>query len=151
MINLKKEVFILAITHGDNLTLERHEHEGYEILQLPGSRSLDELHKIAQRIIGAEHAKQIQNFGQAINIIIKPNETVEIVTNIYKVEIDDTSKLKLPESFAWYSKEELASDPRGRRDAKFHLRLIEKKPLDVKFSEEQLGKWIDAKILDWKE
>lgn len=150
-MNNKKEVYILAITHGDSLALGKHEHQGYEILQLPGSRSLDELREIASRIVGKENAKRMQNFGRAINTIIKPEETVEVLTNIYKIEIDDISKLTMLENFAWYSREELVSDQRGRRDIRFHLRILENKPLDLKFTEEQLDKWIDAKVIDWEE
>lgn len=150
-MNKKKEVHILAITHDGSLALEKHEHQGYEILQLPGSRSLEELRVVAQRIVGADSARKMQNFGRAINIIIKPDEVVEVLTNIYKIEIDDISKLNMPGNFAWYSREALSSDPRGRRDARFHLRILEGKPLNLKFSEDQPGKWIEAKVIAWEE
>ncbi len=149
-MNEIRNVCVLVITQAHRLALQCDKHQGYEVLQLPGE-SPEKFPALVHQLIGPDYARHLRPFGRAVDIIIKSSKTVELVTDIYKVEIGDASNIDLPSNFAWYSKEEVATDPRGRRDARFHLRLLEDRPLDLKFSEEQPEKWIDAKILYWHE
>lgn len=150
MNTVKKEVAILAITHGDALALEILPHEGQEILSCPGT-SKNGINELVSKILGTSSANLIQPFGQAVDVIIKPNEVVELVINVYKVEIPNEAKVQLPTNYSWFSKKQLAEDPRGRRDTRLYLRLLEDKPLNVQYSEDQRGRWIDATILYWRD
>lgn len=147
---VRKEVAIVAITKGGSLALEILPHDGQDILSCPGA-SKNGISELVLKVLGASNANQVQPFGQAVDVIIKPNEAVELVIDVYRVEIPDGANVQLPENYSWFSKEQLAEDPRGRRDARFYARLLENKPLDLHYSEDQRGKWIDATVLYWRE
>lgn len=145
-----KEVSILVITCRSHLVLQCSKHQGYEVLQLPGCLP-DKLPELIKCFVRPEHSQQVHEFGRAVDVIIKQEETVELVTDIRKIEIDDPSLINLPEGFSWYSQEEIASDSRGKRDARFHLRMLDSQPIDLEFSEKQPERWIDSEILYWRE
>lgn len=103
------------------------------------------------KLLGDDFLNQTQDFGRVTDLILKPDETVNLEITIVKISIPDISTIQLPKNCSWYSREQISTDARCRRDKKFYLRLLENKPLNVEYSEEQLGKWIDAKILYWRE
>lgn len=150
MHTIRKEAAILAITQGDSLMLEVLPHDGQDVLSCPGT-SKNGINELAPRVLGEVSASQLQPFGRIIDIIIKPNETVELVVDVYRVKIPEGTKIQLPKNHSWFSKKQLSEDPRGQRDARLYLRLLDDKPLDLQYSEDQRGKWIDAKILYWRE
>ena len=125
-------------------------HQNRETLFCPGSPTTD-VTKIAEKILGKRFTNKLQKFGHVTDVIIKPGEVVTLLINIYRLEIPETYTVRLPEKFSWYTKDQLESDPRGKRDKRLYLRLLENKPLNVEYSEEQLEDWIDAKILYWRE
>lgn len=140
----------MVIVNNNAMALETFEHQGQDILCVPGSSSSNANDLIA-KILGENFIPNVHNFGHAVDVILKPNETVELQMTIYKILLPDISNIQLPENFFWYSHGQISTDARCRRDKKFYLRLLEDKPLNVEYSEEQLEKWIDAKILYWRE
>lgn len=147
----RKEVCILIILRDGKILLESVQHsQGYEILSVPGAPK----DAVAQRItevLGKEYVGTEKPFGSFINLIIKPGSNVELAGNVFRIEVPQGYKITFPEEFGWYTKEQIESDPRCRRDRRFYLRLLESRPLKLKYSEDQLGEWIDAKILSWDE
>ncbi len=145
-----KEVSILAIVHNGKLALETQVHQDRETLFCPGNQSKG-VSELVEKILGKGYADEIQKFGRVVDVIIKPGEEVKLIIDVYKIEISDAANVQLPENFSWYTKQQLATDQRGKRDKQLYLRLLESKPLNVEYSEEQLAAWIDAKILYWHE
>jgi len=146
-----KEVCILVIICGKKILLESIQHKhGYEILSVPGAPK-DAISQRITGILGKEYVGAEKPFGSFTDLIIKPDGDVELVGNVFRIEMREGSEITIPKVFGWYTKEEIEADPRCRRDRRFYLRLLESKPLSLKYSEDQLGEWIDAKILSWDE
>lgn len=146
----KKEVSLLVMIYRNTIVLESVTHPDQEILSVPGS-SKNEVNSLILKLLGEDYLNQTQDFGRVTDLVLKPEETVSLEISIVKINIPDVSSVQLPKNFSWYSHEQISTDARCRRDKKFYMRLLEDKPLNVEYSEEQLGKWIDAKILYWRE
>lgn len=148
---LRKEACILIIVRGDQILLESVWHsEGYEILSVPGSPT-DALSKRIASILGKQYIGAEKPFGSFTDIIIKPEGKVELVGKCFRIERREKDKTTIPNKFKWYTREQIKTDPRCKRDRRFYLRLLESKPLNLKYSEDQRGRWVDAIILSWDE
>ena len=146
-----KEVCILVIVCGKKILLESVQHEqGYEILSVPGAPK-DAVPQRITGILGEKYVGAEKPFGSFTDLIIKPEGEVELAGDVFRIEVSEGHEIAIPKEFGWYAKEQIETDRRCRRDRRFYLRLLESKPLNLKYSEDQLGKWIDAKILSWDE
>ena len=146
-----KTVWLLVAIKGDSLLLKNNFHEGRNILQLPGSSSLEGFEAVVVELLGAEYVSQVINFGLVQNTIIKPDETVDLYINVGRIVIEDSIELPIHHDYEWCPREICNSDPRGKRDARLHDRLFENKPISLKYTEEQLDGWYNAKITSWNE
>jgi hypothetical protein len=147
----RKEVCILAIICGNKILLETIQHaEGYEILSVPGG-PIDAASQRIAEILGKEYVGAEKPFGSFTDLIIKPEGEVELAGSVLRIEVPEGHEITIPEGFGWYTKEQIEADPRCKRDRRFYSRLLESRPLNLKYSESQLEKWIDAKILSWDE
>jgi hypothetical protein len=102
-------------------------------------------------ILGKEYVGTEKSFGSFIDLINKPGGEVEVAGDVFRIEVPEGMKITIPEGFGWYTKDQIEADTRCKRDHRFYSRLLESRPLNLKYSEDQLGKWIDAKILSWDE
>ena len=147
----RKEACILIVVRGDKILLESvHHSEGYEILSVPGAPR-DALPKRIADILGGQYVGAEKSFGSFTDLIIKPAGETELTGECFRVEMRKNDPVSIPKEFGWYTREEIETDPRCRRDRRFYLRLLEPKPFNLKYSENQRGRWIDATILSWDE
>jgi hypothetical protein len=147
----RKEVCLLVIISGNKILLESVWHaQGYEILSVPGAPQGAVSQRIAD-ILGKGYVGVEKPFGSFTDLIIKPGVEVELMGNVFRIEISEGYGITTPKEFGWYTKEQIEADPRCKRDRRFYSRLMESRPLHLRYSEDQLGKWIDAKILSWDE
>lgn len=116
------------------LELIQHKH-GYEILSVPGAPK-DAISQRITGILGKEYVGAEKPFGSFTDLIIKPDGDVELVGDIFRIEIPEGHGITIPENFDWYAKEQIETDPRCRRDRRFYLRLLESKPLNLRYSED---------------
>ncbi len=147
----ERSVWLLIAMKGGCLLLKKSFHEGRDILQLPGGPSREGVESLVSELFGAKHVNAITDFGTILNTIIKPEETVDLHVNLQRVVIDNSIDAQLPDDLEWCSKETCISDARGKRDSRLHERLFENRPLSLKYTEEQLHNWYDAKIISWNE
>ncbi len=153
-----KHIALLLIMSDDALLVQKSPLDDYEILSLPGT-------SIADGVIGANAAKlkaqlilgegdwNINSHGTFKDTIIRPDKVVEINAEMFRIVIDGTKKigLKLGANDLWLTKSEIENDIRARRDTQLFARAFENKPFDVQCSEDQPARWIDARMLWWKE
>jgi hypothetical protein len=147
----ERSVWLLIAMKGDRLLLKKSFHEGREILQLPGGSSKEEVESLVSELFGERDSNNITDFGTILNTIIKPEETVDLHISLQRVMINNSVDSQFPDGLEWCSREVCISDPRGKRDARLHERLFEDSPLSLKYIEEQLNGWYDAKIVSWDE
>ncbi len=153
-----KHIALLLIMSDDALLVQKSPLDDYEILSLPGFSIADgvlgaDVAKLeAQRILG-EGDWNIKAFGTFKDTIIRPDKTVEINAEMFRVMINGTKKaaLKSGANDLWLTKSEIENDIRARRDAQLFARAFEDKPFNVQCSEDQPARWIDARMLWWKE
>jgi hypothetical protein len=150
MLMQTKSVSILLIKKADSLVLFEQIHDGEPILFIPGESS-DKFSPLKAKFIPILLEHRIVPFGKIVNTIIKPDETVTALIDVYKFELADSEDFQLPDGSAWYSRDQIARDPRVRRDKQLYLRLLDPQPLNLEYTEEQLHRWVDAKIVSWRE
>ncbi len=147
----RKEVCILAIICGEKILLETIQHaEGYEIFSIPGVPRDAVSQKIAD-ILGNEYVGTEKPFGSFVDVITKQNGEVELMGDVFRIEVPEGHELAITKGFDWYTKNQIETDLRCKRDRRFYLRLLESRPLNLKYCEDQSGRWIDARILSWEE
>lgn len=147
----------MGVMCADKMLLAVDQHQGYEILDLlgaakqDGETSLDTVSRALNGHLNTRHA--ITDHGTFTSYITKPEGTVQLECDVYKVNIDNQADvLTNPERpTIWLTRGELYNDPRNRRNNRLFDMLFREEPIHIKIHENQMGLWIDAEITDWKE
>ena len=153
-----KSSVILLVMCLDELLMQSIIHENGEILDVfgsflqegaePGVCAQSKLREVM------EDDYRVEPNGKILDHIEKPEASVVLLVYVFKVTLSQKQKsnLTLKKGQLWVSRADIASDARVRYGDKllFERGFIDG-PMNIELSEDQYGKWIDAKLTSWEE
>jgi len=153
----KHSTIAFAVSEGMVL-MQIMQHQGGGVLDVFGSFVGDG--DDAQDIINRKVVEEIGEgydavpFGKIVEFIEKPEESVELTVDVFKINMTRLQKdnYNLPKAYLWANADFIRSDPRIRNGDRIYLeKALEDKELNLILHEEQYEKWIDAKLISWED
>ncbi len=138
----------------DNAVLVRvKQHEGQEVCDAFGvSPQLDDIDGAAtllQQLMG-QAIVSTPDIGKILLHIQKSSETVDLSVTAVRYHI--VEQVDVGESTIWIAAEQIDYEPRLRADDKLLLKaLISREMIDIEIWEQQMDRWIDAKVTNYME
>jgi len=112
-----------------------------------------------EQIMGVQKAQlgtsyDVTHHGAMIEYIHKPppDGIVQLTSHVYTLPLNEEqrSRLSLKDNQFWISKKEIQESDAIREDDKIMFeRLFNNDPMNIVMDVDQMGKWIDAKLLAW--
>jgi len=153
----KHSAIVFAVCEG-TILMQIMQHQGGDVVDVFGSFVAEG--EDAQELINRKEIEKIGEgfdavpFGNIVNYIEKPEESVELTTDVFKITMTGKQKeeYRLPDTYLWANVEFIRTDPRIRNGDRIYLeKALEEKELDLVLHEEQYEKWIDAKLISWED
>jgi len=154
---LAKHSALVLIVCGEQLLLQTLGHQGGEILDgfgtfVPdGENASNLIEAVVERAIGTGF--RAEPFGTVTSFIEKPDASVELNTDVFRVVLTPSQKstIVVSKGYMWAGVNVLKNDSRLREvDRKLFRLGLGVTPLRAVSREEQYGKWVDAKLLEWR-
>ncbi len=153
----QKRCVVVAVMCDSKVLVAVDQHQGYEILDLLGAvlnddeSAIDGANRALVGHVGGQY--ELTPFGRFTDNITKPEGVVELIADAYIVQLDSVERVMSNPNrpTIWLTRDELSNDPRNRRNKRLFDKYFEDQPINLVFSEDQMGLWIDAMITDWQE
>jgi hypothetical protein len=152
-----KGVSLLYIINGDSILMRRFMHQDYEVLDVFPFKESDDIDAdIEGKLLNLfGRAFPYQYFGNIESVINKESTIAHLSIKAYKVSLDEEYPVMLTytddmikdgNDTVWLHKSEIRNEKRLREgDKRILERMFDDREIDIKITEDQGDRWIDAK------